>query len=226
MISGAGAEGLDLKNIRQIHLMEPYWHDVRSHQVIGRGNRFMSHMDLPVGERTIDVYRYMSLLPEGEKYDEKESTDEYIYGIALKKMRVTDNIKIMMKEMAVDCVLNAVDNEKDLKCFSFGLDASGLAYKANIKEDMVYGKTEIGTKVVSKKLEPMFLDDDNNLIWADKGKKKLCYFNNKECKKPLKKAPEKVRKVGVDMKTLEVFDVEDLGNLVKLGVVDEGGKLV
>lgn len=226
MISGAGAEGLDLKNIRQIHLMEPYWHDVRSHQVIGRGNRFMSHMDLPVGERTIDVYRYMSLLPEGEKYDEKESTDEYIYGIALKKMRVTDTIKKMMKEMAVDCVLNAVDNEKDLKCFSFGLDAKGLAYKANIKEDLVYGKTEIGTKVVSKKLDPMFLDDDNNLIWADKEKKKLCYFNNKECKKPIKKAPGKVRKVGVDMKTLEVFDIEDLGNLVKLGVVDEGGKLV
>jgi len=32
--------------------------------------------------------------------------------------------------------------------------------------------------------------------------------------------------VGVDMKTLEVFDIEDLGNLVKLGMVDEGGKLV
>ena len=32
--------------------------------------------------------------------------------------------------------------------------------------------------------------------------------------------------MGVDMKTLEVFDIEDLGNLVKLGMVDEGGKLV
>ena len=227
MISGAGAEGLDLKNIRQIHLMEPYWHDVRSDQVIGRGNRFMSHMDLPERERTLDVYRYLSVLPEGEKYEERESTDEYIYGIALKKMRVTDEMKRMMKEVAVDCVLNAEDNNKDLRCFSFGLDAEGLAYKANLRDDLVYGK-EMGTRVVKKKLEPMFLDGDNNLIWADKKRKKLCYFNNKECKNPLEKAPKSVRKVGVDMGTMEVFDVDGVGfgNLVRLGVVDESGKMV
>ena len=36
MISSAGSEGLDLKNIRQIHIMEPYWNEVRVKQVIGR----------------------------------------------------------------------------------------------------------------------------------------------------------------------------------------------
>ena len=72
------------------------------------------------------------------------------------------------------------------------------------------------------------MDGDNNLIWADKKRKKLCYFNNKECKNPLESAPKKVRKVGVDMKTLEVFDVEGVsfGNLVKLGEVSVEGKLV
>lgn len=228
MISAAGAEGLDLKATRQVHIMDPYWHDVRIDQVIGRANRFMSHIDLPEKDRTVDVFRYMSVLPKGAKYEEKESTDQYIYEIAMKKLRVTEEIKRTLKEIAVDCVLNAVDNEKDIRCFSFGLDARGLAYKADLKEDYVYGKTEIGTKTVSKKLEPMFLDSDNNLIWADKKKKKLCYFNNKECKNPLEKAPKKVRKVGVDMKTLEVFDIEGVsyGNLIKLGIVSENGKLV
>lgn len=228
MVSAAGAEGLDLKAIRQVHVMEPYWHDVRIDQVIGRANRFMSHIDLPEKERVVDVYRYVSVLPEGEDYEEKESTDEYIYGIAMKKMLVTEQIKKVMKEIAVDCVLNGLDNERDLRCFSFGLDARGLAYKINLREDLVYGKSEMGVKEVTRKLEPMFLDGENNLIWADKKRKKLCYFNNKECKNPLESAPKKVRKVGVDMKTLEVFDVEGVGqgNFVKLGVVDKLGKLV
>ncbi len=228
MISASGAEGLDLKATRQVHIMEPYWHDVRTDQVIGRANRLNSHIDLPEKDRTVDIYRYITTLPNDVEYEEKESTDQYIYGIAVKKMKVTDEIKKTMKEIAVDCVLNAVDNERDIKCFSFGLDARGLAYKADIKEDYVYGKTEIGTKEVTKKLEPMFLDDENNLIWADKKKKLLCYFNNKECKKPLSKPPKSIRKVGVDMKTNEVFDVAGIGygNLVKLGIVDESGKLV
>ena len=32
MISSAGTEGLDLKNIRQIHIMEPYWNEIRIKQ--------------------------------------------------------------------------------------------------------------------------------------------------------------------------------------------------
>jgi hypothetical protein len=86
----------------------------------------------------------------------------------------------------------------------------------------------MATKTVKKTLVPMFLDDDNNLIFADAKKKKLCYFYNKDCKKPLKEAPKSVHKVAVDMDSFEVFDVESAkyGNPVKLGDVDEKGRLV
>ena len=230
LATSAGAEGIDLKNIRQVHIMEPYWHDVRISQVIGRANRFMSHVELPEKDRVVDVYRYMTVTSEDQQkvYPEKETTDQYIYGVALKKLRVTDEIKKTMKEIAVDCTLNAVDNEKDIKCFSFGVDAQGLAYKADIKADMVYGKTELATKTVKKALQPMFLDGENRLIWADKKKKQLCYFNNKTCKEPLKEPPKEFRKVAVDMDTLEVFDVASAkyGNPIKLGEVDERGVMI
>jgi hypothetical protein len=230
LVTSAGAEGIDLKNIRQVQIMEPFWHDMRINQVIGRANRYLSHIELPEKDREVDVYRYMSVLsPEQRKVDpEKQSTDEYMYEVALKKLKLTEEIKKIMKESAVDCVLNAVDNEKDIQCFTYGVGASGLGYKANIKEDLVYGKTEMATKTVKKTLVPMFLDDDNNLIFADTKKKKLCYFYNKECKKPLKEPPKSVRKVAVDMATFEVFDIESAkyGNPVKLGDVDEKGKLV
>ena len=230
LVTSAGAEGIDLKNIRQVQIMEPFWHDMRINQVIGRANRYLSHIELPEKDREVDVFRYMTVLtPEQRKIDpDKQSTDEYMYEVALRKLKLTEEIKKTMKESAVDCVLNAVDNEKDIQCFTYGVGASGLGYKANIREDLVYGKTEMATKTVKKTLVPMFLDDDNNLIFADTKKKKLCYFFNKECKSPLKEPPKSVRKVAVDMATFEVFDVESAkyGNPVKLGDVDEKGRLV
>lgn len=230
LVTSAGAEGIDLKNIRQVQIMEPFWHDMRINQVVGRANRYLSHIELPEKDREVDVYRYMSILsPEQRKMDpDRESTDEYMYQVALRKLKLTEEIKKIMKESAVDCVLNAVDNEKDIQCFTYGVGSSGLGYKANIREDLVYGKTEMATKTVKKTLVPMFLDDDNNLIFADAKKKKLCYFYNKECKSPLKEPPKSVRKVAVDMATFEVFDVESAkyGNPVKLGDVDEKGRLV
>jgi len=41
MVSPAGSEGLSLRNTRQVHIMEPYWHEVRIFQMIGRGYSFM-----------------------------------------------------------------------------------------------------------------------------------------------------------------------------------------
>ena len=43
MISPAGAEGISLENVRQVHIMEPYWHEVRIEQMIGRAIRLCSH---------------------------------------------------------------------------------------------------------------------------------------------------------------------------------------
>jgi len=46
MITASGAEGIDLKNTRFVHITEPYWHHVRINQVIGRARRICSHMQL------------------------------------------------------------------------------------------------------------------------------------------------------------------------------------
>jgi hypothetical protein len=59
-ITSAGAEGLSLKNVRAVHIMEPYWNDVRLRQVKGRAIRIGSHMDLPPEERDVSIYTYVS----------------------------------------------------------------------------------------------------------------------------------------------------------------------
>ena len=60
-ITSAGAEGLSLKNVRAVHIMEPYWNDVRLKQVKGRAIRIGSHLDLPEKDRNVSCYTYITV---------------------------------------------------------------------------------------------------------------------------------------------------------------------
>ena len=66
IISSAGAEGISLKCVRQVHIMESYWNYIRIDQVFGRAIRLYSHEDLPEKERYVDQYLYLSTYPEGD----------------------------------------------------------------------------------------------------------------------------------------------------------------
>jgi hypothetical protein len=63
-ITSAGAEGLSLKNVRAVHIMEPHWNDVRLTQVKGRAIRLGSHLDLPEDQRDVSIYTYVSVFSE------------------------------------------------------------------------------------------------------------------------------------------------------------------
>ena len=73
MITASGAEGINLKNTRFVHIMEPYWNMVRPKQVIGRARRICSHQDLPEELRTVTVYLYMSVIPEDISLDKHKN---------------------------------------------------------------------------------------------------------------------------------------------------------
>ena len=64
-ITQAGAEGINLKAVRQVHILEPYWNYVRIDQVLGRAIRKESHIDLPVHMRNVDKFIYLTTYPEG-----------------------------------------------------------------------------------------------------------------------------------------------------------------
>jgi ribA/ribD-fused uncharacterized protein len=63
-ITSAGAEGLSLKCVRGVHIMEPYWNTVRTQQVKGRAVRICSHMDLPKDQQNVEIYTYCTIIPE------------------------------------------------------------------------------------------------------------------------------------------------------------------
>jgi len=60
-------EGVDFKNVRQIHILDPWWNDSRIQQIIARGIRLCSHRDLPSSERYVDVFIHLSTIGTAER---------------------------------------------------------------------------------------------------------------------------------------------------------------
>jgi hypothetical protein len=93
IISSAGAEGLSLKGVRQVHIMEPYWNFIRIGQVFGRAIRIESHSDLPESERNVDQYLYLSFIPDGEDVDEVFHSLKQLQWSEVDDINITENIK-------------------------------------------------------------------------------------------------------------------------------------
>jgi superfamily II DNA or RNA helicase len=138
MISPAGAEGINLNNVRQVHITEPYWNEVRIDQVIGRALRFCQHKDLPQEERRVDVFRYKMVRKSG-----KITTDEKMEDISRRKNNLLLSFSEAVKEAAVDCELFKAHNMmgSKYKCFQFNEESLfekpvGPAFQNKIEYDV------------------------------------------------------------------------------------------
>ena len=112
-VSSAGSEGITLYNIRQIHITEPHWNEVRFQQINGRGIRLCSHKNLPVGERNVAIYRYLSI----DNYDIKHkipSTDQFLLDKSTKKEQINNQFLQAIKEISIDCELNYEHTKFDM----------------------------------------------------------------------------------------------------------------
>ena len=101
IVSRAGSEGLDFKNIRQTHILDPWYNLNRQEQIIGRSVRNFSHCGLPFEDRNVEIYLYGTRLT-----DDVEAADLYIYRLAERKAKKIAEIVRLLKENAVDCLLN------------------------------------------------------------------------------------------------------------------------
>ena len=136
MITSAGAEGISLKEVQYVHVMEPYWNPVRIDQVIGRARRICSHNELPAKEQFVEVHMYIMTFPEKIseelKMDVVEgapgSTDEFLFAISKRKRSLNTSIMDCIKKASVDCFLYDKDYlriaEKDPTIYSYYPDAT------------------------------------------------------------------------------------------------------
>lgn len=140
--TAAAAEGISLKNTRQVHILEPHWNNVRIQQVIGRARRIFSHHGLDVSKRQVFVYLYHSVMSDKQKkkFIEDISTDQAIFKIARDKEIINAQFLQLLKDGAVDCKLNANDNiapDNPIDCFIYNKNDVGTSYYPNIDMDGV-----------------------------------------------------------------------------------------
>ena len=182
-ITGAGAEGISLRNVRQVHIMEPFWNLVRTEQVKGRAIRICSHMDLPPEERTVEIYTYISSFSDDQiarrdeeggvpltiQYNDGDidpetrrerimTSDEKVYNVAVRKEAISQKLLTLMKEVAVDCTLNAADNEP-LRCLKVDGRADQYMFDPDLSKDQITTAGEFGASAavvtVKTEIEPV-----------------------------------------------------------------------
>lgn len=103
LISGAGAEGLDLKGTQLMQIMEPHWNQPRVDQVIGRAVRNGSHTHLPPELRNVHIQRFYStpkpgMLARWGLTDKDPGADRYLQNMSVRKQKLVDQLLNLLKE--------------------------------------------------------------------------------------------------------------------------------
>ncbi len=172
MITASGAEGISLRNVRWVHITEPYWQPVRIEQVIGRARRICSHHDLKDEKlRTVNVMLYIMTFTPQQMADDSSlqlrlydvskknaqqplTTDEALFEISSIKEEINHQLLLAIKQSSIDCVIHrdALSKEK-LKCFTFGtVSASKFAFTPSIDNEESDAASARNTKETTLKL--------------------------------------------------------------------------
>ena len=111
LVSKTGAEGLDLKWLRETHQIEPYWDKARDHQVTARAVRIGSHDGLPPDERVVQPYLYIATANRRvweqmiERDREPKSIDEIFYERANERYEMNSAFRELLATLCFECEL-------------------------------------------------------------------------------------------------------------------------
>jgi len=98
LITTAGSESIDLKNTRQLHIMELHWNESKINQIIGRAIRYKSHDSLKVEDRLVQIVKWISVFGYKIPY---ETADEHLQKIAEKKDKMFEQFNEIIKVASV-----------------------------------------------------------------------------------------------------------------------------
>lgn len=115
LMSPVASEGLTFKNVREIHILEPWYHLNTGEQAIGRAIRHCSHSSLPINKRNVSVFLHATVFPKNEI----ETEDLYAYRLSAMKRYQVDSVDKLIKENALDCTLMQNVNYFPTENFAF-----------------------------------------------------------------------------------------------------------
>ena len=112
-------EGVSLYNVRQIHIMQPWYNISRNDQIVGRGVRQCSHIKLPFNQRNITIFNYIAvsiqlellsdnnyLVPGSIILEKSQDIDLRKLYLATEKINKITLLEDLLKTNSIDCILN------------------------------------------------------------------------------------------------------------------------
>ena len=121
-------EGVSFKNVKQVHITEPWWNEARVEQILARASRYCSHSNLPAEEQYVDIYRHYSVLSSPATRDSDVATILTEFGISdfqglstysidqkmlmssLKKYSLNNELEGVLKNCSIDSEINSNGN--------------------------------------------------------------------------------------------------------------------
>ena len=137
LMTQIASEGLSFANVREIHIIDPWFNFNRVEQVIGRGIRNCKHQSIPLHDRNVSVFMHASV-----NGDKKETLDIHMLKLAYKKLTLTNEVDKVIRDNSLDCGLMKNLNYFPKNIFEFGkmtLNTSqGIKYDFELGDDAKY----------------------------------------------------------------------------------------
>ena len=131
-------EGVSLYNLREVHILDPWYNKSRYEQILGRGYRQCSHKNLPFEKRNLTIYNYVAISDKSSiqefssdsyKIINSQTKDVDIRKIYLSNSKQEDIMIIenLLKYNSIDCLLN-----KNINMIEYNIQSNDIDYKTDV----------------------------------------------------------------------------------------------
>lgn len=112
-VSKAGGEGINLKGVRRIFIMEPSWNENALRQLVGRGIRYESHEHLPLFERKVKIYHLFHIKPDEKPESSRFSLRTIVRRLQRKNAQEAEEEGRRRRIPSADILLKILSQQKE-----------------------------------------------------------------------------------------------------------------
>lgn len=181
-------EGITLKNIKNIYILEMHYNLGRVDQAIGRGIRFCVHYDVTTVDNPtpkVEIRKYVTSIKN------ELSSEELMYQKAEQKYRLMKEVERILQEEAIDCSLNYNGN-----IFPEELERYGDCGTKDNPCPAICGYMPCQYKCGDQLLNSKYYDPERN-VYKKVAKENLDYstYNNSLAREEIEYAKTKIKEL-------------------------------
>ena len=199
-------EGVSLNNVRQIHIMQPWYNISRNEQIVGRGVRQCSHINLDFNLRNVTIFNYVAISEQLEFNDKSQCfivpyfKNTRLMDIDLRKLQLATEkitkieiIEDIFQKNSVDCNLN--ENINNIEIQEVPVESNIMDESQIITYNDSFNNTRLISYTYNNEKSCMYktIDLDSNEIYNIQYKT----FTNKNLKKNIQFFIKTIFKKGI-----------------------------